>query len=189
MVNRHVRENGMPIVSRGQYDMVACVQWYVEFLRAEIVRARRGDETEQQARARLIKATANLRELELEREEGRLLPIDHIKVQWERIVVVFKNKILSLPSKLPQKLIGLTELGEIKNLIEREVYEALSELSTLDIPLPEGSTLREPEEPYPLDHPSHRTTTEAHHKPVGGQGEDALKGVKRRTRTVENGAG
>ena len=154
MVNLHVKDHGMPRVNRGEYDLVQCVHWYIDYKDQIIKEARRGDETEQQARARLVKATANLRELELAEARRQLISVGMVKFLWERIVVTFKTKILSIPSKLPQRLIVCKDINQIKDLLEREIYEALSELSESDIDLSKlggfeesrrvGSTARKP---------------------------------------------
>jgi len=182
MVNRHVKDHGMPIVARGEYDLVSCVHWYLDYLKTEIQRARRGDESEQQARARLVKATANLRELDLAREEKRLLPVDAVKELWERIVIAFKNKMLSLPTKLPQKLIGMEDPGNMKSLIEGEIYEALGELSRFEV-------VEEPETPYAGDSEPRRAPAETHRKRVGGPGTGSEPRGKRRARKVAHGKG
>ena len=186
MVNMHVKEHGMPCAGRGEYDMVACVQWYIGYLKEQIDRARRGDETEQQARARLIKATANLRELEYAREQSKLIPVEVVRVVWERLTIAFKNKILSLPSKLPQRLIGCQDINQIKSVLESEVYEALGELSATEIDV---STLPESEGTDSADHTARRSSSQTHREPMGGQGENPEPGVKRRTGKVADGPG
>jgi len=183
MVNMHVKDHGMPIVGRGEYDMVACVQWYIGYLKEQIDRARKGDETEQQARARLIKATANLRELEYAREQGKLIPVDVVRLLWERITIAFKNKILSLPSKLPQRLIVCRDLGEMKAILESELHEALGELSSKEIDV---STPEESQGSDTRDDSACSSSSQANSQPVGGSGENPQPGIKRRTRPVAN---
>jgi phage terminase Nu1 subunit (DNA packaging protein) len=186
MVNMHVKEHGMPSVGRGEYDMVACVHWYIDYLKGQIERARKGDETEQQARARLVKAMANLRELEYAREQGELIHVSVVRFLWERLVVAFKNKILSLPSKLPQRIIGCRNLGELKAILEQEVYEALNELSITEIDLPPFSNLTGID---PADDPAHSSTSQADRQRVGGPGAGVEPRVKRRAGKVADRAG
>jgi phage terminase Nu1 subunit (DNA packaging protein) len=186
MVNLHVKEHGMPRVGRGEYDLVQCVHWFIDYKDQLIKEARRGDETEQQARARLVKATADLRELELAAARRELISVGTVKFLWERIVVSFKTKILSIPSKLPQRLIVCKDINQIKDLLEREIYEALSELSKSDIDI---SKLGGFEETRPVDSASRKSSTKAHSQRVGRSAQDTQQGVKRRAGTVENGQG
>ena len=152
----------MPRISRGEYDMVGCVHWYVDFLHAQIQAARRGDETEQQARARLVKASANLKELELAREQGRLITQDTVKMLWERVVVAFKNRLLIIPTKLPQRLVACTQIAEMKQLLEQELYEAMHELSTTVVDT-------ESAPPRSMDNGADEPAAKADRKRVGGQ--------------------
>lgn len=174
MVNKHVKDNGMPRISRGEYDMVLSVHWYIDFLHAQIQAARRGDETEQQARSRLIKASANLKELELAREQGRLITQDTVKILWERIVIAFKNRMLIIPTKLPQRLVACTQITEVKQLLEQEIHEALNELSSTDI-----DTAPRPGATRPVDDETGKSSAKADGKRVGRQKPDTQPRVKR----------
>jgi phage terminase Nu1 subunit (DNA packaging protein) len=186
MVNIHVKHNGMPRVDRGQYDVVKCVHWYLDYKDRLIGEARRGDESEQQARARLTKATADLRELELARERGELIPADTIKFLWERVVVSFKTKMLSIPTKLPQRLVACRDINQVKDLLEREIYEALNELSMADIDI---TGIRRLEKARPVDSSAGESSTKAHGKRVGREKSDTKPRVKRGTGSVENRQG
>ena len=186
MVNLHAKEHGMPRIDRGQYDIVACVHWYIEYLKKLIKDARRGDETEQQARARLTIATADLRELELARAKGELIEVDLVKILWERLVASFKTKMLSIPSKLPQWLIICKDINQIKGLLDQEIYEALSELSRADIDV---SDIAKGQRARSVDSEADKPAPKAHRKRVGRQTQNAEQGVKRGTGTVENGQG
>jgi phage terminase Nu1 subunit (DNA packaging protein) len=186
MVNLHVKNNGMPRISRGQYDMVKCVHWYLDFKDRQIEEARKGDETERQARARLTKASADLKELELARERGRLLEIEVVKALWERIVVAFKTRILAIPTKLAPRLVACQDLSQAKDMLDQEVREALSELSTKKM---DNRVLRNLVESRQLDNGSGNSSAKADSKRVGRQKQDSKPGVKRRARKVANRKG
>ncbi len=186
MVNLHAKDHGLPRIDRGQYEIVACVHWYIDHLKKLIKDARRGDETEQQARARLTIATADLRELELARAKGELIDVDLVKILWERIVASFKTKMLSIPSKLPQRLIICRDINQIKGLLDQEIYEALSELSRADIDI---SNIAKGKRARAVGSEADLSTAKAHSKPVGRQAQNAKQGVKRGPGTVENGQG
>lgn len=184
MVNLHVKEHGMPRIDRGQYDVVAVVHWYIDYLKGLIKDAQRGDETEQQARARLVRTTADIREYELGKLKGELIEVAQAKSLWERITISFKTKMLSIPTKAPQRIIICKEINQVKDILEREIYEALGELSRADI---EVSDIAEPDRSRPVGTKADKPTAKAHRKRVGGQIPDTQSGVERGTGTVEDG--
>ena len=186
MVNLHVREHGMPRVGRGEYDLVQCVHWYIEFKDRLIKEARRGDESEQQARARLVKATADLRELELAHAREKLIDVSTVSLMWERLVVAFKTRMLAIPTKLPQQLIACKDIGQIKDALEREICEALSELSTAQIDVGEPG---EAQETRRQNAQAHNAPAKAHREPVGGQEQSLEPGIELGTGALENGQG
>jgi phage terminase Nu1 subunit (DNA packaging protein) len=186
MVNLHVKEHGMPRIDRGQYDIVAVVHWYIDYLKGLIKDAQRGDETEQQARARLVRTTADIREYELGKFKGELIEVAQAKSFWERLIVSFKTKMLSIPTKAPQRLIICKDIIQIKDLLDREINEALGELSRADI---EVSDIAEPDRSRPVGTKADKSTAKAHSKRVGRQVPDTQSGVECGTGSVEDGQG
>ena len=186
MVNLHVREHGMPRVGRGEYDLVQCVHWYIDFKDRLIKEARRGDESEQQARARLVKATADLRELELAHAREKLVDVSTVALMWERLVVAFKTRMLAIPTKLPHRLVACKEMGEVKELLEAEISEALSELSTREIDVGKPG---EAQEAGPTDAQARNAAAKAHRERVGGPEQDLEPRIELGTGSLENGQG
>ncbi len=184
MVNLHVREHGMPRISRGEYDLVQCVHWYIDYKDRLIKEARRGDESEQQARARLVKATADLRELELAHAREKLIDVNTVALMWERLVVAFKTRMLALPTKLPQRLIACKEIAQIKEALEQEICEALSELSTAEIDVGKPS---ETQEADAKDAQACHSTAAAHCESMGRSEQGFEQGVELGTGSLENG--
>ena len=142
MVNRHVKQHGMPRISRGEYEMVKCVHWYIAYKDQQIKDARRGTETEGQARQRLVVATADMREVELAQACGDLIEIEVAQTLWQRMIVSFRNKLLLIPTKLASQVITCKDPSEAQTLMESDIQEALNELSHGKI---ETSDIRKPE--------------------------------------------
>ena len=166
MVNKHVKEDGMPKASRGEYDMFACVRWYIGYLRGLAKDATQGDETERQSKARLNRAKADIAELELSRARGEVVRYEIVKFAWGRVVMAFRSKMLALPTKLPQRLIGLREINQAKKLLDDEIYEALSELGRAEVDI---SELQRTEKARSVDDGADDPTSKAHRKRVGRQ--------------------
>ena len=59
------------------------------------------------ARSRKEDATARLRQLEFDREVGKLVDIDEVGRQVEREYAVVRERLLAIPGKLAAKLVGL----------------------------------------------------------------------------------
>ena len=129
MVNRHVKQHGMPRISRGEYDIKKVVHWYIDYKDQQIKDARRGTETEGQARQRLIVATADMREVDLAKACGGLIEIDVAQTVWQRLAVSFRNKMLLIPTKLAPQVITCKDPSEAQTLMETDIQEALLELS------------------------------------------------------------
>lgn len=186
MVNRHVKLHGMPRVSRGEYDLIKCVHWYIAYKDRLIQEARRGKETEGQARQRLVIAEANLKELQFAKARGNVIEIDIAKELWAKLVLVFKSRILLLPSKLPTLVLSCTNPNEVRELLEIELMEALHELSqtkldTNDIPRPGGT--------HGGSHRIRKSSPKAHRKRLGRRTQDPERGELRRAGQVEDKPG
>src|SRR2546429_660544 len=80
-VQQLVKE-GMPREKRGEYDPIKCMLWYIRYLQAQISRlspnvdlAGGEADDERKERLRLLRADADLREIELARERGEFMTL------------------------------------------------------------------------------------------------------------------
>lgn len=80
--------------------------------------------TRSEADARKAAAEAQLAELKLERERGRLVPLDEVEDEWARQVVAVRARLLALPARLRGPL-G----PESAAVVDREIRAALAELA------------------------------------------------------------
>jgi phage terminase Nu1 subunit (DNA packaging protein) len=186
MVNRHVKLHGMPRVSRGEYDLVKCVHWYLAYKDQQIQEARKGKESEAQARQRLVIADANLKELQYARLRGGMIEAEVAKQLWIKTVVTFKTKLLLLPTKLPTVLLACEGPNQVKDLLEKEITEALHELSRSEI---DTTGLDRLEETYRRGRPIRKPTAKAHRQRVVRPKPDPLGRELRRAGPVADGAG
>jgi phage terminase Nu1 subunit (DNA packaging protein) len=84
-----------------------------------------------QSRRKKEAALASMRELELARRRGELVPVADIQPVWSRIVLGIRNAFLSLPSRAAQEL-GLTR--EQAKVLDRMIREALTVAASDDPP-------------------------------------------------------
>jgi phage terminase Nu1 subunit (DNA packaging protein) len=83
---------------------------------------------ERQERLRLLRADADLRELELARERGEFAAVVDFERAITAMVVTTKARLLSLPSRLATQLVGQDRF-EIESRLDKEIKEALTTLS------------------------------------------------------------
>ena len=82
-----------------------------------------------EARTRKMNADAEIAELELAKIRGTLCLTSDVVVAWETVLHACKAKFLSMPSKAAPLLANETDIAIIKDVLEEQIREALSELS------------------------------------------------------------
>jgi hypothetical protein len=63
--------------------------------------------------------------LEFETKSGRFLPSDEVKVKWYTVTRQIRDKLLALPTKLAPQLAALSEVAEIRDLLDTEIAALL----------------------------------------------------------------
>ena len=81
------------------------------------------------ARARKMEADAELTELELLKAKGELVPTDEVKNEWINALSSMRAKLLSLPTITAPLVSNETDVSIIQDIIEKQIHEALNELS------------------------------------------------------------
>jgi hypothetical protein len=74
-----------------------------------------------QARTAEMVYRARLRKLEFEIRSGKFLPTDEVKVKWYTVTRQIRDKALALPAKLAPQLAALSDVAEIRDLLEAEI--------------------------------------------------------------------
>lgn len=81
-------------------------------------------------RARLLRAQAELRELELAQRSAKLLDAQDVEAVWAKHVTTVRAKFLALPSRLAAEISGMDDPAKCQRLIQDAIYEALTELGS-----------------------------------------------------------
>jgi phage terminase Nu1 subunit (DNA packaging protein) len=127
-VQQLVKE-GMPRGARGQYDPIKCGAWYVRYLQAAIEKKTTADGggyiTLREERTRLARAKRELKEIELAKKLGTLVPIADIEREMTDLVLMTKARILNIPARISGELVDETSLVLIQAKIEKGAEEAL----------------------------------------------------------------
>ena len=135
------REGVIPKAERGQYDLIAAVRGYVAYLRDLAVKAQAGAPDFGVERARLIKAKADIAEMEAEGRRGELLPAEAVEAAWTAILARLRARLLVLPDRLAPLCVEETTIAGVRDQIRKAVREALDELAETPVVAahPEGS--------------------------------------------------
>jgi phage terminase Nu1 subunit (DNA packaging protein) len=131
-IHRLVKE-GMPQQARGKYDLGKCMLWYIRYLQAQLSRlspnvdmAGGEVDNERKERIRLLRADAELRELELARERGEFMALTDVGKIVTDLIVMTKARILAVASRVAPQLVG-----EPRTVIEAKIDRALKDALTI----------------------------------------------------------
>ena len=147
-VRNWIIDKGLPAKHdpRGRLlDWPTTLQWYVAFQMDE----KRGNggnrrpgtgpdsseepqETFDQAILRKTKAEADLKELQLAREQGQIVAITDLERVLANSNRSIQTQVLALPAGLAPQLIGMDDRQKIFNLIDRSCRSLLSNLANID---------------------------------------------------------
>lgn len=131
---RELAEEGVISRAAGRYRTLEAVQAYTTHLREAATRRQQpSPELVAQAidgraqRARLAKLQADRVELELDRERGRLVEVEPLKIRLSTMVVGVRNKLLAVAPTAKGRLPHLTvdDMEAIEDMI-REALESLA---------------------------------------------------------------
>lgn len=140
-------------------------------------------------RARKTHHEANLAALSEREKLGELLPAETVLKVWCDRSSAFRNKMLSLPTRLAHQLTLMDNIAEIESFLRTACSEALEELTTGEKPSDYGIKQRAARAAETLDRSgehSGEAPAVIDSKPVGRQTPKAKPRSKRRARTVED---
>ena len=128
-VQQLAKDNIIPKAERGKYDLVSSVHGYIDFLKAKAG----GDFTAEEVlknKNKLLKAKAEIAEIEKMKATGELIPKEEVKRTWLELVHKIKQKLLSIPNKVAPVVATVKNISEIKLILQDKIYEALYEISS-----------------------------------------------------------
>jgi phage terminase Nu1 subunit (DNA packaging protein) len=127
------REGIIPRAERGRYDLVGAVRGYVRYLREQAARAHEGVADFGAERARLVKAKADLAEMEAAQRRSELLPADRVEEAWTAVLARLRSRLLVLPDRMAPLVHEETTIAGARAVIRRVIAEALTELAQIAI--------------------------------------------------------
>lgn len=127
------REGVIPKAERGQYDLIGSVRGYVRYLRAQAVAAQAGAPDYAVERARLIRARADLSEMEAETRRGTLIAAEQIETAWIDLLALLRTRLLALPDRLAPVVQAEATPAGARDAIRSAIREALEEVAEADV--------------------------------------------------------
>lgn len=72
---------------------------------------------------------AQLAKLQFERESGKLIEVEEVKIAAYNAARITRDRLLMLPKKVAPLILGKTDLKNIEEMIKRHLIEVLDEVS------------------------------------------------------------
>ena len=122
--------------SRGRYNLQENIKSYIVYLKAnqdlkeKIIDDDKLDPDEE--RALLTRRQREKLELELAAMKGQMHFSNDVERVMNDMLANFRAKIIALPTKIAPILIARNDISEIQELLQREFFDVLTELSCYD---------------------------------------------------------
>tara|TARA_Y100000593_G_scaffold90323_1_gene176487 strand:+ start:184 stop:705 length:522 start_codon:yes stop_codon:yes gene_type:complete len=152
-VQQLAKDGIIPKAERGKYDLINSVHGYIDFLKAKAGGEFTIEEVNKN-KNKLIKARAELAEIEKMKATSELIPQEEVKRTWLELIYKVKQKLLAIPNKVAPIVITIKNANEIKLILQDKIYEALYEITSDDRSVAK-------------DNESNKTATKSNNKPVG----------------------
>jgi phage terminase Nu1 subunit (DNA packaging protein) len=133
-VNRYV-ESGMPREGAGCFDFSKCVRWFMHRMEERFARSLDGAGL-MEAEARVMRAHAKIMELKLEQYRQELVSKQEIDLGWKAMTSAARKRFKGVPREFASLLAKKKPDSpqEWAALMSDLIYQALCDLSTMDIP-------------------------------------------------------
>ena len=115
--------------TRGKYKLYASILSYATFLRENGPRAEAATGAIKEHQTRLVKAKADKEEVVAALAKAQVYDAKDVELLWNDMVTKTKTKIFALPTKLSPILQEETDLSSIKELLDKAIRDALTEMS------------------------------------------------------------
>lgn len=134
---KNLADNGVVVkVGRGKYDAIQSVANYINGMRdREELRNKKPEEIRLMVEVQKLeheKAKTRKTQLQVMQQEGVLHHADDVKAIWNNIIVAAKSRLLAIGVKISPQIVGETDSAIIKDMIDKEVREALHEIKEYD---------------------------------------------------------
>jgi phage terminase Nu1 subunit (DNA packaging protein) len=134
---QQLTKEGLPKELRGKYDLGKCMLWYIRYLQAALEKSKvpldggHGGEYvgARDEKVRLLRAEAELKEIELAQQRGQLMAIADVESEMTELVLTTKARIMAIAPRVAPELVGESSRVMIQAKIEKACKEALLQLA------------------------------------------------------------
>lgn len=117
--------------SKKRYKLEKCVPEYINYkIEAEAQQGTTVSREKEQAEHEQIKKNISI--LKLRKLRGQLHEAEDVENFLTDMLIGFRNHLLSMPQKIAPLIIGEDDIKNVIKIIEKEITEALAELSEYD---------------------------------------------------------
>lgn len=126
---------GLPVQSRGtqgqdaRFDTVEVIRWTIEKAVAEATQGTSQKDDSKELIRRKLQAETEIAELKLAKEKAEVVFIEDALRSISDAVAVLRQRILTLPRRVSPLVVGETDEEIVKEMVEREVVDILTELT------------------------------------------------------------
>jgi phage terminase Nu1 subunit (DNA packaging protein) len=130
---QQLKNEGMPSVSRGQYELGPCMAWYIRYLQNAL--EKRGPNVNPDTPDLLAEKTRLAREqgdklaIENSIKRGELVYVSDVVQTWADHIASARAKLLAMPTKLAPQLVSQSNANVIAARIREDIDVALDELA------------------------------------------------------------
>ena len=110
--------------NRWQFDTAKVFGWYRDAMNSDA-----GDLDLTKERALLTRAQRKLKQIDIKIRNGEYISAEEVGREWCNIAANVRAKLLNLPSKMAAEVAAESNRGRCQQILKKQVYEALTELS------------------------------------------------------------
>lgn len=122
--------------SRGRYKLTENIKSYITYLKASQDLKEEGQSEGKidfdHEHALLERRKREKLDLEIASIKGTMHKSEDVEKVMNDMLANFRSKMLALPSKTAPRLIARDDIGEIQDILQQEIFDALNELSNYD---------------------------------------------------------
>jgi len=130
-------EGVIPKAERGRYELVPAIQGYIRYLKERSIKADTSGDDYNAHRTRLTKARADLAEMEKEQIREQLIPAGDVERAWIDVSQNMRQKLLAFPQRVAPEVYAAEKLIEVKSILKDNIYDALKEISEVQVKVSE----------------------------------------------------
>ena len=133
-VRQMVQEGKIPRYKNGSYKLIETLQKYHAYLekREEEKNINLVKKESENERLKLDKIKRQKAELEFNLLKNELHKAEDVRMLYTGMVLAFRSKMLSIPTKISPRLVGAKNVIDIQDMLGEEINRALQELSGYD---------------------------------------------------------